>query len=204
MAYGSSHIPHAIDTRSNSKQYIKPYDANLYAERGRYICVHPECTTPLMIYKRKGKCFFRHYPVKNNTCAGGAQTLHKNAIKQLRNHFLQVNKSTRNIPTFVIETIQGEKEIVPLLSSFVVKTEYPLNGRKIDLAILDKLGNPILLIEILNTSKVTNAKSIDLAAFAWLEIKADAVMQNPSRLKVENFNLPQHGFKKPEQVTLFD
>ena len=76
------------------------------------------------------------------------------------------------MPIFQLNTKHGLKEIVPFFPNFIVKTEWPLGKRFIDVAILDCYNNPILLIEVLHTHKVCQEKAADIDQYPWIEIKA--------------------------------
>lgn len=200
MAFNYLTIPEAIDLESG--RYIKAYEANPHAEKGRYICRDPKCKKPVKRVLRNTTCFFRHYPEEGNTAHKKSHELHSRAINEIKNQFDNFKHSRLSMPTFLLETSQGRKEIVPFLGNFEVRTEWQLGERKIDVAITDDYNNPLLLIEVLNTHKISNDKSIDINDFPWVEIKATSIVQNQRVLKVERHNRFPQEFDEPTQTYL--
>jgi hypothetical protein len=183
MASSHFSIPDAIDVEFG--RYIKPHEADPHAIRGRYICRDTSCNKPVKRILRNNTCFFRHYPNCGSVNHSKSQDLHTRAIHEIRNQFDNFIENRLSMPVFLLNTKQGPKEVIPFLPEYIVKTEWPMNGRKIDVAILDRYQHPILLIEILHTSKVTKEKSLDIQEFPWVEIKARSVISNPRILLVE-------------------
>lgn len=89
------------------------------------------------------------------------------------------------MPTFVLSTRNGCKEIIPFLPQFKTKKEWQFNNRIIDVAIVDNDDYPILFMEVLHTHRVGEDKAIDIAPFPWVEIKASSILQNRRLLKIE-------------------
>lgn len=176
-------IPEAIDIERNT--YIKAHEADPRAPKGQYICRDTRCNKPVKRILRGNTCFFRHYPEEGSVSHGKSQELHTRAIHEIRNQFVNVQKYGLTMPTFLLYTKQGPKEIVPFLSNFIVKTEWPLGKRFIDVAILDAYNNPILLIEVLHTHKVCQEKAVDIDQYPWVEIKTKSILSNQRFLKVE-------------------
>ena len=106
------------------------------------------------------------------------------------------------MPVFQLNTKQGPKQVIPFLPEYIVKIEWPINGRKIDVALLDRHQYPLLLIEILHTSKVTKEKSLDIQEYSWLEIRAHSVISNPRLLNVERHHRFPQEFESPLQLDL--
>lgn len=176
-------IPEAIDVERNI--YIKAHEADPHAPKGRYICRDTRCNKPVKRILRDKTCFFRHYPEEGSVGHSKNQELHTRAIHEIRNQFENIKKYGLTMPTFQLNTKQGLKEIVPFLSNFIVKTEWPLGKRFIDVAILDAYNNPILLIEVLHTHKVCQEKAVDIDQYPWIEIKAKSILSNQRVLKIE-------------------
>lgn len=176
-------IPEAIDVEHNT--YIKAHEADSHAPKGRYICRDTNCNKPVKRILRGTTCFFRHYPEEGSVSHNKSHVLHTRAIDEIRNQFENVQKYGLTMPTFQLNTKQGSKEIVPFLSNFIVKTEWPLGKRFIDVAILDSYNNPILLIEVLYTHRVCQEKAADIDQYPWVEIKAKSILSNQRVLKIE-------------------
>lgn len=176
-------IPEAIDLERNV--YIKAHEADSHAPKGRYICRDSRCNKPVKRIRRGTTCFFRHYPEDGRISHTKSHQLHSRAIQEIRHQFENFAECGLSMPIFLLDTKQGPKEVVPFFTNYQVKTEWCLGDRKIDVAILDSLNEPILLIEILNTHKVTEEKSADIVQYPWVEIKAKSVLQNQRVLKVE-------------------
>ena len=177
-------IPEAIDLERNT--YIKAHEADSHARKGRYICRDTKCNKPVKkILLDNNTCFFRHYPDAGRLSHSKSHELHTRAIHEIRNQFENIKKYGLTMPTFLLNTKQGPKEIVPFLSNFIVKTEWPLGKRFIDVAILDAYYNPILLIEVLHTHKVCQEKAADIDQYPWVEIKAKSIISNQRVLKIE-------------------
>jgi len=176
-------IPEAIDVERNI--YIKAHEADSHAPKGRYICRNTNCNKPVKRILRGNTCFFRHYPDESSISHSKSQDLHKRAIDEIRNQFINVQKYGLTMPIFQLSTKQGLKEIVPFLPNFTVKTEWPLGKRFIDVAILDAYDNPILLIEVLNTHKICQEKVADIDQYPWVEIKVKSILSSQRILKIE-------------------
>jgi hypothetical protein len=106
------------------------------------------------------------------------------------------------MPIFLLNTKQGRKEVVPFLGNYHVRTEWPLLERKIDVAILDSLNNPLLLIEVLNKNKVSKEKSMDIIQYPWVEITAKSVLENQRTLKVERHHRFPQEYDYVSQLSL--
>lgn len=176
-------IPEAIDVDQNI--YVKAHEADSHAPKGRYICRDTNCNKPVKRVLRGTTCFFRHYPEEGSVSHSKSHELHTRAIDEIRNQFVNVKKYGLTMPIFQLNTKQGTKEIVPFLSNFIVKTEWSLGKRFIDVAILDSYNNPILLIEVLHTHKVCQEKAADIDQYPWIEIRAKSILSNQRVLKVE-------------------
>lgn len=176
-------IPEAIDLKTG--RYIKAHEADPKAEKGRYICRDTNCKKAVRQVVRNNSCFFRHYPEGVKLGHKKSHELHSRAINEIKNQFENFKKNGLSMPIFLLDTSKGKKEVVPFLGGFLVKTEWQLGDRKIDVAITDNFNQPILLIEVLNKSKVTKEKSIDIVDFPWIEIKATSILENQRILKVE-------------------
>lgn len=176
-------IPDAIDVELG--RYVKPHEADPKALRGRYICRDTRCNKPVKRILRNNTCYFRHYPNCGSVSHSKSQDLHTRAIHEIRNQFENFQENRLSMPVFQLNTKQGLKQVIPFLPEYIVKIEWPINGRKIDVALLDRYQYPLLLIEILYTSKVTKEKSLDIQEYPWVEIKALSVISNPRFLEVE-------------------
>lgn len=193
-------IPDAIDLELN--RYVKPHEADQNAVRGRYICRDTRCNKPVKRILRNNTCYFRHYPNCGSVSHTKNQDLHTRAIHEIRNQFENFKENKLSMPVFLLNTKAGPKEVIPFLPEYIVKIEWPINGRKIDVAILDRYQYPILLIEILHTSKVTKDKSLDIQEYPWVEIKAQSVISNPRLLKVERHHRMPQEFEEFSQLSL--
>lgn len=194
-------IPEAIDVELG--KYVKPHEADPNALRGRYICRDTRCNKPVRRILRNNTCYFRHYPNCGSVSHSKNQDLHTRAIHEIRNQFENYKANKLSMPVLLLNTRQGLKEIIPFLSEYFVKLEWPINGRKIDVALLDRHQYPLLLIEILHTSRVTREKSLDIQEHPWVEIKAQSVISNPRLLKVERHHRFPQEFDDVTQLDLY-
>lgn len=194
-------IPDAIDVELG--RYIKPHEADPNATRGRYICRDTRCNKPVKRILRNNTCFFRHYPNCGSVSHSKNQDLHTRAIHEIRNQFENFKQNGLSMPILLLNTKQGPKEIIPFLSEYNVKCEWPMNGRKIDLALVDQNNNPLLLVEVLNTHKVSDIKSIDIQRYPWVEIKAKSILDNQRVLKVERHHLFPQEYDDVLQLNLY-
>lgn len=195
-------IPMAVDI--DSKRYIKPHEADPNAKRGRYICTDSTCNKPVQRILRSSTCFFRHYPEDGRIGHSKNQDLHTRAIHLIFDQFSNVLEYGLSIPIFTLDTKYGPKEVVPFLGQYKVKKEYPVGERKIDVAILDDFDRPLLLIEVLNTHKVSQEKSLDLIDYPWVEIKAKYVLQNQRVIKVDRHHRFPQEFDSFCQLSFFN
>lgn len=176
-------IPEAIDLERNI--YVKAHEADSNAPKGRYICRDTKCNNPVKRVLRNNTCFFRHYPNGGLSIHGRNYETHARAVNELCSQFQNIKDYGLTMPTFILSTKKGSKEIIPFLPEFKVKKEWSLGKRIIDVAILDIHEHPILLMEVLHTHKVCQSKANDIDQYPWVEIKASSILENQRVLKIE-------------------
>ena len=97
------------------------------------------------------------------------------------------------MPVFLFKTPEGIQRILPFILGERVVTEWtcPLKRRRADIAILDRLGDPLLLIEVFHTHAVNGNKRLDLSPYWWIQVSAREVMDTPFQLNIlDHGNLP--------------
>ena len=204
----SSLIPMARDVRSG--RIIKPDQATLRPERGRYICLDPKCHRELTVAVSKyGKVHFRHYRNSGSaTClfSGRSSRSQHEVAKQLLLVLLREAIQHRApMPMFEFNVLSGQKTVIPFLLADEVRAEWNCSdiNRRPDIAILYK-GEPVLLIEIFHTHAVDQFKKLDLDRYWWIEMAAIDVLNNPWNLNVRaHGNLPYELEVRGNQEELF-
>ncbi len=110
------------------------------------------------------------------------------------------------MPLMVFNTPIGVVTILPFIQAQEVVTEWrcPKSGRRIDLALLDQSGEPVLLIEVWHTHAVDGEKLSDLRSYWWVEVEANDVLADTEKLHIRNHdNLPPQLALAWEQFELF-
>ncbi|RTL55634.1 MAG: hypothetical protein EKK46_06245 [Rhodocyclaceae bacterium] len=92
------------------------------------------------------------------------------------------------MPTLEFPTPAGITLAIPIVIGVEVITEWccPRTNRRADLAVLDKQGDPVLLIEVYHTHAVDGTKASDLSPYWWIEVGAGQVLENHQRLVIIN------------------
>lgn len=73
-----------------------------------------------------------------------------------------------------------------------------------DLALLDRCGQPILLVEVWHTHAVDSDKRRDLTPYWWIEVEANQVLSETDTLNIRSHdNLPAQLALAWEQFELF-
>jgi hypothetical protein len=116
----------------------------------------------------------------------------------------------RHMPSLRFDTPFGTRFAIPIILGATVETEWPTpEGRVPDIAILDHEGRPIVLFEVYHTHGVDRMKRHDLANYWWIEIDANAFLEQDFgvelSLQVTDFNrLPYEYEITGRQGGLFD
>lgn len=109
------------------------------------------------------------------------------------------------MPLMVFNTPAGVRTVLPFVQAHEVVMEWrcPLSGRRVDLALLDQSGHPVLLVEVWHTHAVDDDKRSDLAAYWWIEVEAKEILLNPDVLIVRSHgNMPSQLALEWEQLSL--
>lgn len=96
--------------------------------------------------------------------------------------------------------------VLPFVQAYEVVMEWrcPQSGRRVDLALLDQSGRPVLLVEVWHTHAVDGDKGNDLADYWWIEVEANEVLSDTDKLYIRNHdNLPPQLALAWEQFELF-
>ena len=110
------------------------------------------------------------------------------------------------MPLMVFNTPVGAKDVLPFIQAkeVVMAWQCPLSGRRVDLALLDEVGCPVLLVEVWHTHAVDGDKRRDLLPYWWIEVEANQVLADTDVLIVRNHdNLPTQLALAWEQFELF-
>lgn len=110
------------------------------------------------------------------------------------------------MPLMVFNTPSGVRMVLPFIQAQEVVLEWrcPQSGRRVDLALLDQSGCPVLLVEVWHTHAVDDDKRSDLTGYWWVEVEANDVMCDTDKLHIRNHdNLPPQLALVWEQFELF-
>lgn len=110
------------------------------------------------------------------------------------------------MPLMLFNTPHGIKLVLPFIHAkeVVIEWQCPLSGRRVDLALLDEEGCPVLLVEVWHTHAVDGDKRNDLLPYWWIEVEAKQVLADTDALVVRNHdNLPPQLALAWEQFELF-
>lgn len=204
------HIPFALDVESGL--WIRADRAMPHPPPGRYQCLDPDCRSDLTTAQSKrGRRHFKHLRgSRDGRCAWhhrkGGETIHNMAQSYLCSLFSYALERRSPLPCLEFSTPAGVQTVLMFLPARQVVREWtcPRTGRRPDIALLDGEGQPLLLIEILHTHAVDNIKSDDLRHYWWIEVSAEDILENPTRLRVRAFgNLPDEFHLQGEQFELF-
>lgn len=88
------------------------------------------------------------------------------------------------MPLFQFSTPRGPRLVLPFIRACRVIEEWvcPDSGRRVDLALLDDEGMPVLLIEVCYSNAVNGDKRQDLTGYWWLEVEARHVLEEVDTL----------------------
>lgn len=180
--------------------------------KGRYRCLDERCARDLTVARSKqGRQHFKHFRNGHaEECAfhglGKSQTRHQAAQQLLATLFSEALKCRIPMPLFVFNTPRGIRTVLPFIRASEVVMEWvcPLTGRRIDVALLDTSGQPVLLIEVWHTHAVDMAKHNDLSRYWWIEVEANQVLVETGSLFIRNHdNLPEELELAWQQFELF-
>jgi hypothetical protein len=211
MAAYLPQITWALDLVTN--RLVRAERAERKAGKGRYRCLDDRCGGDLTVARsRLGRQHFRHFRNGHaEDCAfhnlGNTQTQHKAAQLLLRTVLTEAMQCRTPMPILVFNTPQGVQHVLPFIraSAVAVEWECPHTGRRADVALLDEVGEAVLLIEVLHTHAVTPEKRSDLSRYWWIEVEARQVIADASKLVVCNHdNLPEVLALQWEQFKLFE
>lgn len=196
-------------------EIVLPREALRGAPRGSYFCPDPSCRREVIASKWRNKpsiLCFKHLPQRGNKgCAlrragAGRHQYHDEAVRQLQLYLEAALHQHKNWPILEIATVDGIQKIhwTILGARAVREWTCPLSGRRADIAILDKNGDPVVLIEVYHSHKVDENKALDYAEFKWIEIEAKSIMDNLPFLRISNHgNQPSYFAMSELQRRLF-
>lgn len=197
-------IPFAI--HKSSRQIVAIAKANINAPKGTYECCVNNCKAQLNVVKSKyGRPFFKHYPnsKSNKHCSSKSQDRHTKAKLLIRDSIKNAIDHRAPMPILIFQTPNREHEVHPFFAHANVLCEYKINNRRIDVAVLDSLGNPLLLIEVKDKHAIDPIKEIDLQNFWWIEVNAKEVLTYPGRLIIHRHKNFSAEYELGYQQSLF-
>jgi len=163
---------------------------------------------------KKGRMFFKHFPKEAKGCrfylGRKSKKRHDLARDLLATLLGEVMLRRCNMPSLRFDTPSGVRFAIPIILGATVETEWRTpEGRIPDIAILDHEGRPIVLFEVYHTHAVDRMKRHDLANYWWIEIDANAFLEQDFEaelsLHVTDFNrLPYEYEITGRQGGLFD
>lgn len=208
MTRTPARITWALDIQSG--KLVKADRAEHRPGKGRYRCLDERCSRDLTVARSKqGRQHFRHF--RNGHSEGCAfQDLakgkHEAAQRVLATLFSEALRRRTPMPLMVFNTTVGVRMVLPFVQAYEVVMEWrcPQSGRRVDLALLDQSGHPVLLVEVWHTHAVDGDKRNDLAAYWWIEVEANEVLSDTDKLYIRNHdNLPPQLALAWEQFELF-
>lgn len=208
MSRTSARITWALDIHSG--KLIKADRAEHRPGKGRYRCLDERCSSDLTVARSKqGRQHFRHF--RNAHAAGCAfhdlaKGKHEAAQRVLATLFAEALRRRTPMPLMIFNTPAGVRTVLPFVQAHEVVMEWrcPLSGRRVDLALLDQYGQPVLLIEVWHTHAVDGDKRSDLTSYWWIEVEANDVLADTDKLYIRNHdNLPPQLALAWEQFELF-
>lgn len=193
----SPFIPFALDTFEND--YIRAERAHKDAPPGRYICLDPKCSSPVVIASSKReRVHFKHQRGTLSDCCKLTptrnKTRHEEAKHLLAGVFSCALAHQCPMPILLFKTPRGGISILPFIEASQVVTEWscPRTGRRADIALLTENNKPLLLVEVFHSHAVNKEKREDLANHWWIEVNANAAINNPNELEILKWgNLPR-------------
>lgn len=210
MSRFTSRITWALDLRTG--KLVKADRAERKPGKGRYRCLDERCARDLTVARsRQGRQHFKHFRNSHaEDCVfnglGKAQTRHQAAQRVLMTLITEALKQRTPMPLLIFNTPAGLRTVLPFIRAHEVVMEWvcPMSGRRIDLAILDADGAPVLLIEVWHTHAVDFEKRKNLSPYWWIEVEANQVLADTNSLIVLNHdNLPDELALAWQQYELF-
>ncbi|GAB2886321.1 hypothetical protein GCM10027046_13320 [Uliginosibacterium flavum] len=133
--------------------------------------------------------------------------VHQAAQRVLATQFSEALRRRTPMPLMRFRTMEGDVTVLPFIAAQEVVMEWvcPETGRRIDVALLDAFGKPVLLIEVWHTHAVDIEKRRDLSPYWWIEVEASEVPNSSEVLTVRSHdNLPEQLSQQWEQFELFE
>lgn len=208
MTRTPARITWALDIQSG--KLVKADRAEHRPGKGRYRCLDERCSRDLTVARSKqGRQHFRHF--RNGHSEGCAfhdlaKGKHEAAQRVLATLFSEALRRRTPMPVMVFNTPSEVRMVLPFIQAHEVVMEWrcPQSGRRVDLALLDQSGHPILLVEVWHTHAVDGDKRSDLTAYWWIEVEANDVLSDTDKLHIRNHdNLPPQLALAWEQFELF-
>lgn len=208
MSRASSRITWALDIQTG--KLIKADRAEHRPGKGRYRCLDEQCCRDLTVARsRQGRQHFRHFRNAHaQSCVYQELSHGKHAAAQrlLATLFSEALRGQTPMPLLIFNTPLGTRTVLPFVHAkdVVLEWQCTLTGRRVDVALLDNLGRPVLLVEVWHTHAVSDDKRADLSPHWWIEIEASQVLTNPEALVIRSHgNLPAQLALAWEQFRLF-
>lgn len=208
MSRTPARITWALDIQAG--KLVKADRAEHRPGKGRYRCLDERCSRDLTVARSKqGRQHFRHF--RNGHSEGCvfhdlAKGKHEAAQRVLATLFAEALRRRTPMPLMVFNTPEGVQTVLPFIQAHEVVMEWrcPMTGRRVDLALLDQSGLPVLLVEVWHTHAVDGEKRNDLTSYWWIEVEANDVLADTDKLLVRNHdNLPPQLALAWEQFELF-
>lgn len=208
MSRVPSRITWALDLKAG--KLVRADRAEHRPGKGRYRCLDERCGRDLTVARSKqGRQHFRHFRNRHaEGCAFHDQVKgrHQAAQQVLMTLFAEALRRRTPMPLMVFNTPVGIKMVLPFVQARDVVMEWvcPISGRRVDVALLDADGNPVLLVEVWHTHAVDIEKGKDLGPYWWIEVEANQVLAESDVLIIRNHdNLPAPLALAWEQFQLF-
>lgn len=210
--FSMTHIPLAREVATGI--YLKAYEARHLPPEGTYACLDPQCHGDITVYERpkgSGRYYFRH----RNREASEKCGFHRRHDRTVRRHeaaqhllavvLREALHKRGPMPLWSFLTAGETMLVLPVLNAASVITEWmcPTTGRRADIALLDKAGEPVMLVEVFHTHAVDRNKRKDISGYWWIEVEANAVIADFERLPIRHCgNMPYVFSPETQQIPL--
>lgn len=185
-------IPLARDVSNGHP--LRAREALYPAKEGLYECLDPKCGGSLNVVRRGRTVYFRHNPGKATENCGFSHYHCKSFRRHDAAQFLlatvlrEAIEFRMALPVLRVEHAGKSVFTTLCMNATTVCTEWtsPSINRRADIALLDKYGDPVLLIEIFHTHAVDHNKRLDLSKSRWFEVGANDVISDYEHLVVRH------------------
>lgn len=212
MRNGASRILLACEVATGA--LLKADTARHLPPEGTYQCLDPNCGGDLNVCRwpnRPGQFYFRHRTASASAACGFHSSNERTQRRhEAAKHLLAVvlNEAIQHrepMPLLEFHVAGATRHVLPFIGAKRVVPEWECRrtGKRADIALLDGLDEPVLLIEVFHTHAVDRHKKKAYSDYWWIEVEANAIIANHGCLPViHSGNLPYVFAPQTQQRTL--